>query len=773
MISAHAPRPAWSYCATVAVAGFVLFIGTASGGTFGTTIITHGFQLGGAPMPWMHSMAYAIEKRAAGGTPMKGTILVYQPSTGNWSWLAGTYNSGAEIILLFDWTTESDALNQGGTMGFAEAAADALYAALRDPQLPGALEGHDLLANGVHFIGHSRGTVVNSECVERLAKAGIQVEQLTTLDPHPVNGSLPPTGFNWGDPNPQTWSTIGWADNYWRADGSPTDFNGMLITGAYNVNLGPVIESTPTQMADPLFEHVVVRAWYHGTIDLNAAFDYLNGTPIHRATWYSNDGEDEGYYYSEIGGGSGSRPADGGRVTPVYSPLSIYNGNFEIVDLVLTGVGHAGWRYHGGNMSGSTAWASASPPSGSTYYLSLNSASPSRTHNRLYVDSSVRGIKFDFRVTGASENDQLKVILLEPTGATGYEMAIDVTNTGSWRTGRYAIPKARRGHAYRLRFTIVDAAPTGLQVDLDNISWSKCNGVLIAPSDSDDLAWRNEVRERTGERCDYFDASAGTPTAGSLIEYCAVFTWTNASYNNSALFGDLLADFVDQGGVAILGQGTYPSTQANFLEGRIMDPDYCPVTVTEFIPAAYIPGSGNDCAFCNVEELSAQDVDQCYALANAVQDGEFDTGALALAWRPDRRVYYSPGNTGGEYTTGDTAQLIANIYGCVNEIASGACCDPVTGMCIDDAGCGDCAAPSVLYHHETCAYLALPCGDMGVYFDGDGDVDLADYAMLQRCLTGSGGGPLDPGCEVCDINGDERVDEDDFEQLGDSLTGPQ
>jgi len=45
--------------------------------------------------------------------------------------------------------------------------------------------------------------------------------------------------------------------------------------------------------------------------------------------------------------------------------------------------------------------------------------------------------------------------------------------------------------------------------------------------------------------------------------------------------------------------------------------------------------------------------------------------------------------------------------------------------------------------------------------DHDGDVDLADYLELHRCLTGPGGGVL-VDCEAFDFEPDVDVDMDDF-----------
>ena len=140
----------------------------------GTTVITHGFQANSTMPPgWAFTMAEAI--LAAGGDPSDcgaiggetpiGTVFSYSPEFGTWDFYCGSDTPNGEIALVFNWAEESDSADGGGTQGFAEAAADALYAALRDPWLAGNFAGVDLLASDVHFIGHSRGTVVNSDCV--------------------------------------------------------------------------------------------------------------------------------------------------------------------------------------------------------------------------------------------------------------------------------------------------------------------------------------------------------------------------------------------------------------------------------------------------------------------------------------------------------------------------------------------------------------------------------------------------------------------------------
>ncbi|MCK4659210.1 MAG: hypothetical protein KAV82_06770 [Phycisphaerae bacterium] len=59
-------------------------------------------------------------------------------------------------------------------------------------------------------------------------------------------------------------------------------------------------------------------------------------------------------------------------------------------------------------------------------------------------------------------------------------------------------------------------------------------------------------------------------------------------------------------------------------------------------------------------------------------------------------------------------------------------------------------------------------------FDGDedGDVDLVDFAILQRCFTGAGGGPYQPGCSAYDVDTDGDVDHEDLFEFIRVFGGP-
>lgn len=156
---------------------------------YGTTVITHGWQLPAGNNPtsegeWVNNMAKAILSKVKGN----GCIYRYQKESGIFLPLDNDKCKEGEKILMFDWASESNSISAG----YSEAAGDALFNAL----LWGEKQGKFGLKN-IHFIGHSRGTVVNTEVVERLLYLKnnytkymdiVSVDQVTNLDPHDWGG---------------------------------------------------------------------------------------------------------------------------------------------------------------------------------------------------------------------------------------------------------------------------------------------------------------------------------------------------------------------------------------------------------------------------------------------------------------------------------------------------------------------------------------------------------------------------------------------------------
>ncbi len=149
------------------------------------TLLTHGFTPD--PGGWLKDnalertpdsfidMAKMIAQR--GGD---GVVMIYNRQTGEFLSLDGRAPiPGRPLVLVSDWVKESTVNDSG----FSEAAADALFASLM--KMDKALDGK-ILRSPLHFVAHSRGTVVNSEILQRLGTyfPNITNIQMTTLDAH-------------------------------------------------------------------------------------------------------------------------------------------------------------------------------------------------------------------------------------------------------------------------------------------------------------------------------------------------------------------------------------------------------------------------------------------------------------------------------------------------------------------------------------------------------------------------------------------------------------
>lgn len=175
--------------------------------------------------------------------------------------------------------------------GYSEVSAQALLGAIVNLKTN---QNIDEFTN-VHLIGHSRGTVVNSELAQRMLSAGISVSHVTTLDPHDSGGlELVYTDY---DVNPErindgivNWKGIEWADNYWQ--------NGSLgITGRN-------IVSTSSKKLMEL-DHSDVHAMYNGTIDM-----FTESVEPHWYDFNLIDRRKHGFNLSVTGGLSHLRASD-------------------------------------------------------------------------------------------------------------------------------------------------------------------------------------------------------------------------------------------------------------------------------------------------------------------------------------------------------------------------------------------------------------------------------------------------------------------------------
>ncbi|HEX2838361.1 MAG TPA: LamG domain-containing protein [Phycisphaerales bacterium] len=420
------------------------------------TLITHGWQFNASQFPeWTIDLAGEVALRAG-----DARVYRYRPATNDWLLLSTTgAGSPTHIVLVADWIAECGGADNP-QRGYAEGAADALYAAFADPR--GDLAGVTLTDRAIHLIGHSRGAVVNSELAERFAARDIPVDQVTHLDPHPVNGTFAePFTINWFDPNPQVWAGVTWADNYYRTDSDPFDFNGMPVPGTH----------LPTPMlTDAMFPgantyaHLDVHLWYHGTVNPTSPIVCDSSACIsatNMPTWYPLGRSAEGYRYSALAGGQSLRTSAGvsPRVAPLF-PSVVFNGGFDQGSM-------AGWHYHGGG-GGATAVTQ-----GSGHALRLNPGSE-RTHNAFVAPLVPSVVQFQAARPAAAGNTL--IVSLSSAGIPTHTFPAIDANTLPVSPAMQPflpIPEQFRGRACTLRVQHTAGAGTG-HILVDSIAVTTC-----------------------------------------------------------------------------------------------------------------------------------------------------------------------------------------------------------------------------------------------------------------------------------------------------------
>lgn len=167
----------------------------------------------------------------------------------------------------------------------------------------------------IHLIGHSRGGSVVSEMAKLLAASGIWVDQVTTLDPHPIQLPLSVASDKISvgqalyphplflDPDVMIYDNIIFADDYYQTLDRVTF--GYSIDGSYLEFLNGKLNEDGLDAS----YHTQVYYWYHGTIDLNVAT--LDCDSIPRDIWYTPN--DFGYRLSRITDGQTLRGTMGAK----------------------------------------------------------------------------------------------------------------------------------------------------------------------------------------------------------------------------------------------------------------------------------------------------------------------------------------------------------------------------------------------------------------------------------------------------------------------------
>lgn len=267
----------------------------------GVTVMTHG--LAGNITGWIKSAAAGINKRLDGQgsvyiLKVTGDLLGRDTEIASFKRESGPdprTSPVTEIIIKLDWTDIDSNLTSTEDVG--EEVAEFFMSS------PGG--GLPPLASlPIQFIGHSRGASVGTAFAKELGRRGIWVDQLTTLDPHPVDAL--------DDQEMKSWTNITFADNYWReGDSVSVEPNGEHVAGTYEGDLNDTVQKDHVGSV-----HMAVTGYYHGTIDTSAT---SNGDAKILNSWYgtttSKPARDQtGYAFARLGGVA--RPVNG--LSPVF-----------------------------------------------------------------------------------------------------------------------------------------------------------------------------------------------------------------------------------------------------------------------------------------------------------------------------------------------------------------------------------------------------------------------------------------------------------------------
>ena len=350
------------------------------------TVITHGFQPeipnGSGNLSddgkWLYDLADQIV--GAGGGSKQQNVLRYDKATGSWVSRGRTTNpeAGKPLVLLADWWSESDTPDSG----FSEAAGDAFFAALVRLNNSSAMPAK-IFDSPLHFIAHSRGTVVTSELLQRLGEYENRVLhrqldiQFTTLDVHDElngpNSKLTPLTVNWTDfnePSVHVWSNVTFADNYYqdlsqRQFGVPlfgtsaTPDGRFLLEADLNVRLNGItgfLKDDANITGDDLGNkhyllgpHSRVWRWYAGTTDLSiTSFETSDPSrePIFRSLGDITRFTLPSITIAAPGGAVRSQrePIGGGGTLPWYVPQSVTSNYYGQPSLINPAVLDASWE---------------------------------------------------------------------------------------------------------------------------------------------------------------------------------------------------------------------------------------------------------------------------------------------------------------------------------------------------------------------------------------------------------------------------------------------
>lgn len=283
----------------------------------GVTLITHGHLANATE--WVIPMAAALPAHARFPATGSNDFACYQITvvasgsgfTVTPTFLAGsspTNTASGELFIKLDWSDIANDLVSDSTANIAAAVVPRLL----QTNFIAGLGGRALAELPLHFIGHSRGGSLVCEMARLLGLQGVWVDQLTLLDPHPVNndGFSDPLLPFVTDASARIFENVLYADNYWETINSYP--KGKAVAGCYNRLLTSLNGGYTSAHSD-------VHLWYHATIDWRTPVSDTQASlsAAERQTWWAPaeaGGTNAGYFLSRLA--RGPRQSDAQPVGP-------------------------------------------------------------------------------------------------------------------------------------------------------------------------------------------------------------------------------------------------------------------------------------------------------------------------------------------------------------------------------------------------------------------------------------------------------------------------
>lgn len=286
----------------------------------GVAIIIHGWNITAGEQSWTSAMQNAIANARLNGDQNFGRITVAGVKGSLFAactpWNVGLSSSPTgEIVVRVDWTAVANHLiTRISVQEVAAVIAPMIY--------QGQNGARPLAELPIHIIGHSRGGGLVYELARLLGAQGIEVDQITSLDPHPLTSSdlqplfpAPPVI----DTPIALYENVLFADNCWQDISYP---KGESVAGAYNrlwTSLPGGYHYHSIAGYREIADHINIALLYLGTIDLATPINDGEATlgSAERAAWFNDyetsggvRGQRAGFYYTRIAGLADRKSAD-------------------------------------------------------------------------------------------------------------------------------------------------------------------------------------------------------------------------------------------------------------------------------------------------------------------------------------------------------------------------------------------------------------------------------------------------------------------------------